>query len=147
MCVYTQAVLISAAPSPVLLNTWQVISDNVNIQMLKLSTFAIKLGLLPPSHPIPLPLFKSKNPSTLSPDIQQQQQCTKKDFALVTHTLIASWLNYCNALYVGLSLKMSWKQQMFQKAAAHLPRGTTRFHHVNPLTEGVALAANCFPWF
>lgn len=42
------------------------------------------------------------------------------DFAMVAHALVTSHLDYCNVLYMGLSLKMVWKLHLVQNAAAGL---------------------------
>uniref|UniRef100_A0A803TNR7 Reverse transcriptase domain-containing protein n=1 Tax=Anolis carolinensis TaxID=28377 RepID=A0A803TNR7_ANOCA len=44
----------------------------------------------------------------------------KSDLATVVHALVTSHLDYCNALYVGLPLKMPQKLQLVQRAAARL---------------------------
>ena len=42
------------------------------------------------------------------------------NLATVVHVLVTPQLDYCNALYVGLPLKMTWKLQLVQNAAAKL---------------------------
>ncbi|KAF7249257.1 Testican-1 [Varanus komodoensis] len=50
--------------------------------------------------------------------------------ATVTHALVTSWLDFCNALYVGLPLKTVRILQMVQNIAARLLMGTGRYSHI-----------------
>ncbi|KAF7250196.1 Cytoplasmic polyadenylation element-binding protein 1 [Varanus komodoensis] len=53
--------------------------------------------------------------------------------ATVTHALVTSRLDFCNALYVGLPLKMVRILQLVQNRAARLLMGTGRCSHITPV--------------
>ncbi|KAF7251550.1 hypothetical protein EYD10_03015 [Varanus komodoensis] len=53
--------------------------------------------------------------------------------ATVTHALVTSRLDYCNALYVGLPLKTVWILQMVQNRAARFLMRTGRYSHITPV--------------
>ncbi|KAF7252366.1 hypothetical protein EYD10_01731 [Varanus komodoensis] len=53
--------------------------------------------------------------------------------ATVTHALVTSRLDFCNALYVGLPLKMVRTLQLVQNRAARLLTGTGRYAHMTPV--------------
>uniref|UniRef100_A0A670ISF5 Reverse transcriptase domain-containing protein n=1 Tax=Podarcis muralis TaxID=64176 RepID=A0A670ISF5_PODMU len=53
--------------------------------------------------------------------------------ARVVHALVISRLDYCNALYVGLPLKVTQKLQLIQNAAAGLGTGSGRRDHITPV--------------
>ncbi|KAF7238124.1 Homogentisate 1,2-dioxygenase [Varanus komodoensis] len=53
--------------------------------------------------------------------------------ATVTHALVTSQLDFCNALYVGLPLKTVQILQMVQSRAAKLLTGTGRCSHITPV--------------
>ncbi|KAF7243896.1 Membrane-associated transporter protein [Varanus komodoensis] len=53
--------------------------------------------------------------------------------ATVTHGLVTSRLDFCNALYVGLPLKMVRILQLVQNRAARLLTGTGRYVHMTPV--------------
>ncbi|KAF7254503.1 Beta-tectorin [Varanus komodoensis] len=53
--------------------------------------------------------------------------------ATVTHALVTSRLDFCNALYVGLPLKMVRILQLVQNRAARLLTGTGRYGHMTPV--------------
>ena len=54
--------------------------------------------------------------------------------ALMTlvHAFVASRLDYCNALYMGLPLRLTRKLQIVQNMVARLLRGVKRYHHISP---------------
>ncbi|XP_060539382.1 uncharacterized protein LOC132709511 [Pantherophis guttatus] len=51
----------------------------------------------------------------------------------VTHALVTSRLDYCNALYMGLPLRSTRRLQLAQSAAARVVMGATWRSHVTPL--------------
>ncbi|KAF7239662.1 putative RNA-directed DNA polymerase from transposon BS [Varanus komodoensis] len=53
--------------------------------------------------------------------------------ATATHALVTSRLDFCNALYVGLPLKMVRILQLVQNRAARLLTGTERYVHMTPV--------------
>ncbi|KAF7249628.1 putative RNA-directed DNA polymerase from transposon BS [Varanus komodoensis] len=53
--------------------------------------------------------------------------------ATVTHALVTSRLDFCNALYMGLPLKMVQILQLVQNRAARLLTGTGRCSHITPI--------------
>ncbi|KAF7254014.1 Beta-centractin [Varanus komodoensis] len=53
--------------------------------------------------------------------------------AIVTHTLVTSRVDFCNALYVGLPLKTVRILQLVQNSAARLLTGTGRYVHMTPV--------------
>ncbi|KAF7235271.1 Vomeronasal type-2 receptor 1 [Varanus komodoensis] len=53
--------------------------------------------------------------------------------ATVTHALVISRLDFCNALYVGLPLKTVRTLQLVQNRAAKLLTGTGRYAHMTPV--------------
>ncbi|KAF7238429.1 eIF-2-alpha kinase activator GCN1 [Varanus komodoensis] len=53
--------------------------------------------------------------------------------AAVTHALVTSQLDFCNAPYVGLPLKTVWILQMVQNRAARLLTGTGHYSHITPV--------------
>ncbi|KAF7240862.1 Receptor-type tyrosine-protein phosphatase T [Varanus komodoensis] len=53
--------------------------------------------------------------------------------ATVTHALVTSRLEFCNALYVGLPLKTVQILQLVQNRAARLLMGTGRYVHMTPV--------------
>ncbi|XP_060124669.1 ral guanine nucleotide dissociation stimulator-like 3 isoform X2 [Zootoca vivipara] len=55
--------------------------------------------------------------------------------ARVVHALVISCLDYCNALYVGLPLKVTQKLQLIQNAAAGLVTGSGRRDYITPILK------------
>ncbi|XP_060135246.1 uncharacterized protein LOC132592706 [Zootoca vivipara] len=53
----------------------------------------------------------------------------------VVHALVISRLDYCNALYVGLPLKVTRKLQLIQNAPARLVTGSSRRDHITPVLK------------
>ncbi|KAF7235690.1 Anoctamin-2 [Varanus komodoensis] len=53
--------------------------------------------------------------------------------ATVTHALVTSRLDFCNALYVGLPLKTVRTLQLVQNRAARLLTGMGRYAHMTPI--------------
>ena len=49
----------------------------------------------------------------------------------LVHVLVISRLDYCNALYVGLPLRLMRKLQMVQNAAARPLSGTRKYQHIS----------------
>ena len=48
----------------------------------------------------------------------------------LVHALVISRLNHCNALYVGLPLRLMWKLQMVQNTAGRLLSGVRKYQHI-----------------
>ncbi|XP_058042561.1 retinoic acid-induced protein 2 isoform X2 [Ahaetulla prasina] len=67
----------------------------------------------------------------LRPFLDREALCT------VTHALVTSRLDYCNALYMGLPLKCTRRLQLVQNAAARVIVGATRCSHVTPLLRSL----------
>ena len=57
---------------------------------------------------------------------------TMPDLAAVTHALIASWLDYCNELYVALPVESVRKLQEVQNAAVGLLTTLGYRDHIPP---------------
>ncbi len=55
------------------------------------------------------------------------------DFERVIHAFISSRLDYCNALYVGVSQTSLSRLQLVQNAAARLLTGTRKQEHISPV--------------
>ena len=51
----------------------------------------------------------------------------------VTHALLTSHIDYCNALYVGLPLKTVRRLQLVQNQAARLVSGGATREHIQPI--------------
>ncbi|KAF7245380.1 Chitinase domain-containing protein 1 [Varanus komodoensis] len=66
--------------------------------------------------------------------IHQLRPYLKEDcLATVTHALVTSRLDFCNALYVGLPLKTVRILQMVQNRAARMLLGTGYYSHITPV--------------
>ena len=52
---------------------------------------------------------------------------------ILVHAFVILRLDYCNALYVGLPLRLMWKLQMVQNVAARLLSGMRRHQHISPI--------------
>ncbi|KAF7243701.1 Pleckstrin-likey domain-containing family M member 3 [Varanus komodoensis] len=57
----------------------------------------------------------------------------KHCLAMVIHALVTSWLDYCNALYMGLPLKMVQILQLVQNKTVRLLMGTSRYSCITPV--------------
>ncbi|XP_053111605.1 uncharacterized protein LOC128327198 [Hemicordylus capensis] len=66
------------------------------------------------------------------------------DLKTVVHQLVISWLDYCNALYVGLPLYVVRKLQLVQHAAARLVSGSTQRDHIIPVLQQLHWLPICF---
>ncbi len=58
---------------------------------------------------------------------------SRQHFETVIHAFVTSRLDYCNALYVGVSGSSVARLQMVQNAAAHLLTGTRKHEHISPI--------------
>uniref|UniRef100_A0A3B3QY49 Reverse transcriptase domain-containing protein n=1 Tax=Paramormyrops kingsleyae TaxID=1676925 RepID=A0A3B3QY49_9TELE len=56
-----------------------------------------------------------------------------KNFERVIHAFVSSRLDYCNALYAGISCSSISRLQLVQNAAAHLLTRTRRREHITPV--------------
>ena len=56
-----------------------------------------------------------------------------RDLERVTHAFIASRLDYCNSLYVGMDQSLLRRLQLVQNAAARLLTGTKKRQHITPV--------------
>ncbi len=63
---------------------------------------------------------------------------SSQHFETVIHAFVTTRLDYCNALYVGVSGSSIAHLQMVQNAAAHLLTGTRKYEHI-----GVTSLAAC----
>ncbi len=54
-------------------------------------------------------------------------------FETVIHAFVTTRLDYCNALYVGVSGSSIARLQMVQNAAARLLTGTCKYEHISPI--------------
>lgn len=55
-------------------------------------------------------------------------------------TKMISKIDYCNALYMGLPLRLTWRLQWVQNVAARLVPGVNKFDHLSPVLV-------CLHWF
>lgn len=62
---------------------------------------------------------------------------TESDFEKVIHAFITTRLDYCNALYTGVSESSLSHLQLVQNAAARLLTGTRRREHISPILEAL----------
>ncbi len=56
-----------------------------------------------------------------------------KDLEIVLHAFISTWLDYCNALYLGISESLVARLQYVQNAAARILTNTKKRDHITPL--------------
>ena len=57
----------------------------------------------------------------------------KKHFETVIHAFVTTRLDYCNALYVGVSGSSIARLQLVKNAAARLLTGTRKYEHISPV--------------
>ena len=62
---------------------------------------------------------------------------SRHDLEKAIHALISSWLDYCNALYVGVSQSSLSRLQLVQNAAARLLTNTHRRVHITPVLNSL----------
>lgn len=62
---------------------------------------------------------------------------SRQDFEMVIHAFVTTRLDYCNALYVGVSMSSIARLQLVQNAAARLLTGTRKFSHVSPILSAL----------
>ena len=75
------------------------------------------------------------------------QLCPYLDTGTLTtlvHALVVSRIDYCNARYVRLPLRLMRKLQVVQSMAARLLSGVKRFHHISPTLATLHWLPNCF---
>uniref|UniRef100_A0A8C6M722 Reverse transcriptase domain-containing protein n=1 Tax=Nothobranchius furzeri TaxID=105023 RepID=A0A8C6M722_NOTFU len=69
---------------------------------------------------------------------------SRQHFETVIHAFVTTRLDYCNALYIGVSASCISHLQRVQNAAAHLLTGTRKFEHMSPCFSFTSLAAHFF---
>ena len=62
---------------------------------------------------------------------------SRQDLETAIHAFISSRLDYCNALYVGLSQSSISRLQLVQNAAARFLTGTSRREHITPVLSSL----------
>uniref|UniRef100_A0A8C6KQ30 Reverse transcriptase domain-containing protein n=1 Tax=Nothobranchius furzeri TaxID=105023 RepID=A0A8C6KQ30_NOTFU len=58
---------------------------------------------------------------------------SRQHFETVIHAFVTTRLDYCNALYIGVSASCISQLQRVQNAAARLLTGTRKFEHISPV--------------
>uniref|UniRef100_H3B8T4 Reverse transcriptase domain-containing protein n=1 Tax=Latimeria chalumnae TaxID=7897 RepID=H3B8T4_LATCH len=53
--------------------------------------------------------------------------------ATLMHAFVSSRIDYCNALYAGLPLKLIRRLQLIQNSAARVVKNVSRFDHITPV--------------
>lgn len=69
---------------------------------------------------------------------------SRQDLEKAIHAFISSRLDYCNALYVGLSQSLISRLQLIQNAAARFLTGTSRREHITPVLSSLHWLPVCF---
>lgn len=62
---------------------------------------------------------------------------SRHDFEILIHAFITTRLDYCNALYTGLSKTLMARLQLVQNAAARLLTGFRKFDHISPILQSL----------
>ena len=57
----------------------------------------------------------------------------RQHFETVIHAFVTTRLDYCNALYMGVSASSIARLQLVQNAAARLLTGTSKYEHISPI--------------
>lgn len=61
----------------------------------------------------------------------------RQQFETVIHAFVTTRLDYCNALYFGVSHSSIARLQLVQNAAARLLTGTRKFEHITPILSSL----------
>uniref|UniRef100_H3A3B7 Reverse transcriptase domain-containing protein n=1 Tax=Latimeria chalumnae TaxID=7897 RepID=H3A3B7_LATCH len=56
-----------------------------------------------------------------------------ESLATLMHAFVSSRIDYCNALYAGLPLKLIRRLQLVQNSAARVVKNVSRFDHITPV--------------
>jgi len=98
------------------------------------STFAENSGILAPSfktHVVRTSFFQLRLLAKVKPFLNRQ------DLEKAIHAFISSRLDYCNALYVGLSQSSIGRLQLVQNAAARFLISMSRREHISPVLSSL----------
>ena len=71
--------------------------------------------------------FQLRQLAKIKPVLQRQ------DFETVIHAFVTTRLDYCNALYMGVSGSSIARLQLVQNAAARLLTNTKKYEHITPI--------------
>lgn len=71
--------------------------------------------------------FQLRQLAKIKPILSQQH------FETVIHAFVSTRLDYCNALYIGVSSSYITHLQRVQNAAARLLTGSRKFEHISPI--------------
>ena len=55
-----------------------------------------------------------------------------KSLTTLVYALLVLRIDYCNALYMGLPMRLLWKLQQVQSTAARLLSGVKKHQHISP---------------